>query len=285
MRIVYLIFCFAIIMTSLLIANVSINQERGEKQMQETEPNKIVCDSNNIKITVIYDNYSFKGSLETSWGFSCLITGTEKTILFDTGGNGPLLLENMSKLAIVPNEIDLVILSHAHWDHVNGVEMFLEKNHNVSVFVLESFPGEFKKMVSSYGAEIIEVEKHREICKGVFSTGQLGTSIKEQGLILRTEKGLILITGCAHPGIVEMAGRTKDLFNENFLFVMGGFHLNAMSNKEVENIISKLKSLNVKYTAPCHCTGDSAISLFEKHFGEQYVRIGTGKVIEIKELK
>jgi 7,8-dihydropterin-6-yl-methyl-4-(beta-D-ribofuranosyl)aminobenzene 5'-phosphate synthase len=113
----------------------------------------------------------------------------------------------------------------------------------------------------------------------------LGTSIKEQGLIIRTEKGLVLITGCAHPGIVEMARKTRDLFNENFLFVIGGFHLNAMSNKEVENIISKLKSLNIKYAAPCHCTGGNAIALFEKHFGEEYVRVGVGKVIEIKGLK
>ena len=253
--------------------------------MQKTELSETICESNDVKITVIYDNYPFKERLETSWGFSCLVTGTEKTILFDTGADGSLLLENMSKLAIKPDEIDLCVFSHAHWDHIDGMQMFLEKNHNVNVFVLESFPEEFKAMVSSNGAEIIEIEKPKEICKGVFSTGQLGTSIKEQGLILRTEKGLVLITGCAHPGIVEMVETTKSLFDENILFVIGGFHLNAMGDEEVENIIDMLKEFNIKFISPCHCTGDSAIALFEKHFGEKYLRVGVGKVIEIKDMK
>ena len=79
--------------------------------MQKTEPSETVCESNDIEITVIYDNYPFKEGLETSWGFSCLITSKEKTTLFDTGGDGSLFLENISKLAIEPNEIDLVVLA------------------------------------------------------------------------------------------------------------------------------------------------------------------------------
>ena len=82
-----------------------------------------------------------------------------------------------------------------------------------------------------------------------------------------------------------MAGKTKDLFKENFLFVIGGFHLNAMSNKEVENIIDALKELNIKFISPCHCTGDSAIALFEKQFGRQYIKVGVGSVIAVKDLK
>ena len=261
------------------------NADGGTKQMQQIEPNSVVCDSNKVNITVIYDNNTFKEGLETAWGFSCLITGTEKTILFDTGGNGPLLLDNISKLGIEPNSVELVVLSHIHWDHTGGMEMFLEKNHNVSVFVPESFPQDFKQMVSSRGAKIIEIEKSAEICRGVYSTGQLGTSIKEQGMIIRTDKGMILITGCAHPGVVNMVRKVKELFNENILFVMGGFHLNAASKSQIEEIIKAFKKLRVKYAAPCHCTGDNARALFAEQYGDKYVNIGAGLIIAAKNLK
>ncbi|MBN2180688.1 MAG: MBL fold metallo-hydrolase, partial [Sedimentisphaerales bacterium] len=242
-------------------------------------------DCNKINITVIYDNNPFKEGLETAWGFSCLIRGPEKTILFDTGGNGPLLLENISKLEIEPNNVDLVVISHAHWDHVGGMESFLENNSNVSVYILESFPDDFKKMVDSHGAKIIEIEKPIEICRGVYSTGQLGTSIKEQGLIIRTDNGTILITGCAHPGIVSMARKTKELFDENILFVMGGFHLGPASKTQLNDVIKALKDLQVKYAAPSHCTGDNARALFAEQFGDKYVKIGAGRTIEVKNLK
>ena len=271
--------------TAVLAANTTKNADGGTKQMQGIEPNNIICDSNKVNITVIYDNNTHKEGLGTAWGFSCVITGLEKTLLFDTGGDGPLLIKNISKLGIDPNSIDLVVLSHEHWDHVGGMESFLEKNHNVSVFVLESFPQDFKQMVSSRGAKIIEIEKPAEICRGAHSTGQLGTSIKEQGLIIRTDKGTILITGCAHPGIVHMARKTKELFNENILFVMGGFHLSATSKREINDIIKSFKDLQVKYAGPCHCTGDNARALFAEQFGDKYINIGVGRVIAIKDLQ
>lgn len=271
--------------TTLFAANVPRDPSGGTKQMQQAEPNSVVCDSNKVNITVIYDNNTFKEGLETAWGFSCLVTGTEKTILFDTGGNGPLLLDNISKLGIKPNSVELVVLSHIHWDHTGGMEMFLEKNHNVSVFVPESFPQDFKQMVSSCGAKIVEIEKSTQICRGVYSTGQLGTSIKEQGMIIRTDKGMILITGCAHPGIVNMTRKAKELFDENLLFVMGGFHLNAASKSQIEEIIKAFKKLRVKYAAPCHCTGDNARALFAEQYGDKYVNIGAGLIIAAKNLK
>jgi 7,8-dihydropterin-6-yl-methyl-4-(beta-D-ribofuranosyl)aminobenzene 5'-phosphate synthase len=271
--------------TTLFAANFTHDSKGGREQMHQIEPNNVISDSNKVNITIIYDNNPFKEGLETAWGFSCLITGTERTILFDTGGDGVLLLENMKKLAIEPNSIELVVLSHEHWDHVGGMEMFLEKNHDVSVYMPVSFPQDFKKMVTNSGAKIIETEKPTEICRGVYSTGQLGTSIKEQGLIIRTDKGVILITGCAHPGIVKMTQKTKEIFNEQILFVMGGFHLSAASDSQIKEIIEAFKDLKVEYAAPCHCSGDNARALFAEQFDEKYLNIGVGLVIAIKNLK
>jgi 7,8-dihydropterin-6-yl-methyl-4-(beta-D-ribofuranosyl)aminobenzene 5'-phosphate synthase len=242
-------------------------------------------DINNLTIKVIYDNNPCIQGLETAWGFSALITGTEKTILFDTGGDGSLLLNNMKKLAIEPDDIDVIFLSHIHDDHTGGLIGFLQKNHNVTVFMPESFPKKFKETVQKYGAQTVDVNQPLDICENVYSTGQLGTLIKEQSLIIRTKRGLIIITGCAHPGIVKILTMAKDLMKDKILFVMGGFHLEWVTKGGIEKIISAFKQLGVRYVAPCHCTGEKGRDLFEKHLGTNYIKTGAGKVITSADLK
>jgi len=259
----------------------------------------------NLTITVTYDNNPYKQGLETEWGFAAFITGTEKTILFDTGG-GRVLLDNMEKLAIKPDRVDVVVLSHIHGDHTGGLSSFLEKNSNVMVYLPVSFPKKFKDDARNSGAKIIEinpvrskasisngVKKSLQICENVYSTGQLGKLIKEQSLIIRTDKGLVVITGCAHPGIVNIVNTAKALMRvpalrgpkDDILLVMGGFHLEWATKGRIEKIISAFKQLGVRYVSPCHCSGDKARSLFEKHFGSNYINIGTGKVITLADLR
>ena len=193
--------------------------EKGKKeQIVLTEENASTTAVKNLSITVSYDNNPYKERLTTAWGFSCVIRGTEKTILFDTGGDGSILLTNMEKLGIDPKEIDLVVLSHIHGDHVGGLSRFLEKNPEVVVYLPKSFPKGFKDGVKEYGAKIVEVQGPLKICEEVYSTGELGTWIKEQSLIIYTEKGLIVITGCAHPGIVKIVDKAKDLVKDDVEF-------------------------------------------------------------------
>jgi 7,8-dihydropterin-6-yl-methyl-4-(beta-D-ribofuranosyl)aminobenzene 5'-phosphate synthase len=238
-----------------------------------------------MTITVVHDNNSYKQGLETAWGFSAFITGTEKTILFDTGGDGSILLGNMEKLAVEPNNIDIVVLSHIHGDHTGGIDSFLEKNSDVTIYLPKSFPKKFKDKATSYGSKIVEVKQSLKICENVYSTGELGRLIKEQSLIIRTDKGLIVITGCAHPGIVKIVNAAKNLLEDNILLVMGGFHLEWATKGKIEKIISAFKQMGVRYVGPAHCSGDKARSLFEKHFGENYIDVGAGKIITITNLQ
>lgn len=154
-------------------------------------------------ITVIYDNNSCKAGLETAWGFSCLIEGAEKTILFDTGSNPFLLLRNMESLKVNPGDIDSIFLSHMHWDHAGGLHGIIENRKAVTVFLSKSFSKRLKEDIKTRGTKIVEVRKSARICRNVYSTGELGTSIKEQSLIIRTHKGLLVITGCAHRASLE----------------------------------------------------------------------------------
>ncbi|MHC4424281.1 MAG: MBL fold metallo-hydrolase, partial [Planctomycetota bacterium] len=240
---------------------------------------------NDLTITIVYDNNPYKEGLETEWGFACLITGAEKSILFDTGKDGSMLLNNMEKLAIEPNSVELVVLSHIHPDHTGGLRSLIEKNSNVTVYLLQSFPTQYKESVKGCGAKVIEVERPLEICENVYSTGRLGILRKEQSLIIRTNKGLVVITGNAHPGIVRIVSTAKKLLKDDILLVMGGFHLEWATKDKLERIISAFKELGVRYVGLCHCSSERARGMFKKHFGNNYVSIGAGRIITMADLK
>jgi 7,8-dihydropterin-6-yl-methyl-4-(beta-D-ribofuranosyl)aminobenzene 5'-phosphate synthase len=239
----------------------------------------------NMKITVIYDNNRYKAGLETAWGFSCFIEGAEKTILFDTGSNPFLLLRNMKCLRIDPGNIDLIFLSHMHWDHTGGLYGILENNPAVTVFLLESFSKRYKEDIKKFRTKIVESQKPVRICKDVFSTGELGKSIKEQSLIVRTNRGSVVITGCAHPGIVTIIKKAKEIIKDEIVLVIGGFHLEAENENKMEKIIPNLKKLGVRYVGPCHCTGEKAKKMFQRVYGENFIHAGAEKVININDLK
>ncbi len=228
-----------------------------------------------MKITVIFDNYPYEEGLATDWGFSCLIQGAEKTILFDTGADGDILLSNMKKLGIEPKIVDTVFLSHEHWDHTGGLNAFLCGNPDCFIYLLESFSTSFE--AKNYK----KVNESMEICENIYSTGELGNQIKEQSLILKTDKGLVIITGCAHSGIINIIKKAKELFKQEIYLVMGGFHLAELSDAEIQEIINDFKCLGVKLVSPSHCSGDRTIELFHQCYGKDFIKLGVGKVIEI----
>ena len=260
-----------IVMTLFLIMVLS-NLSFGDTE-KKTKP---------LTLLVVYDNDEYDPDLTPEWGFSCFVKVKEKTLLFDTGGNGKTLLSNMEKLKIKPEEVDLVVLSHIHGDHTGGLEDFLQKNHQVKVYLPESFPSGFKKEIKKSGAQYVEIKKQTEICKDVFSTGELGVSIKEQSLILRTDKGLIIITGCAHPGIVQIVERAKEYLNQDIYLVMGGFHLLNSSQKEIEKIVSEFEKMGVQKVAPCHCSGELCQKIFQDKYKENFIGLGVGARLEVE---
>jgi 7,8-dihydropterin-6-yl-methyl-4-(beta-D-ribofuranosyl)aminobenzene 5'-phosphate synthase len=233
-----------------------------------------------IEITVIYDNNPDKAGLETSWGFSCLIKGTGKIILFDTGGDGSMLLRNIKALGIDPKQIDLIFLSHIHKDHVGGLRNAIERNNKVIVYIPKSFPDSFKREVKGYGITLIEVHRPLKICEEVYSTGELGSDIKEQSLIIHDKRGLIIITGCAHPGIVNVVNKAKDLFSSDIFLLVGGFHLGGKSKDELKKIVSSLKKARVHYIGPCHCSGDTVKEVLKEEYKKNFINVGVGMVIK-----
>jgi len=238
-------------------------------------------ESNEITLNIVYNNVAFDRGLTLSWGMACVIQGIEKVILFDTGGDGHILLANMKAMGIDPEDVDIVVLSHIHGDHTGGLESFLAANSDVTLYVPCSFPEDFKGRMKAKTAKVIEVAAHVEICDHVYSTGELGTSIKEQALVIKTEGGLVMVTGCAHPGVAHMAKRAFELFDGVMYLVTGGFHLGGTSENEIERIITELKTYGVKKIGPSHCTGEKAMKKLKEVWGKDFVDAGCGAVIKI----
>jgi 7,8-dihydropterin-6-yl-methyl-4-(beta-D-ribofuranosyl)aminobenzene 5'-phosphate synthase len=234
-----------------------------------------------LRFRIVYNNVPYKSGLVTDWGFSCLIEGLEKTVLFDTGGDGETLLANMQLLKLDPKAVDVVVLSHIHADHVGGLLALLAHSPDVTVYTPASFPASFRHEVNRLGATLATISAPQWLFDSVYSTGEMGVAIKEQALIVDTPQGLVMVTGCAHPNIVPMAQQAQAYLDRNILLLIGGFHLGGSSKAEIGSIIKRLKSLGVRNVAPSHCTGDSAIRMLREEWKQNFVEGGLGAVIEV----
>ena len=232
-----------------------------------------------VVLTVVLDNHAADPRLETAWGFSCLVETAEGVVLFDTGGDGRMLLSNLAALDIDPAGIDAVVLSHIHDDHVGGLDALLGANDHLVVYLPHSFPPGFAARVADR-ARVVEVAGPLEVFPGVRSTGQMGTATVEQALMVDTPQGLVVLTGCAHPGVAQMVNLARE-FGPVHL-VMGGFHLGEASPAEVERVIGQFQELGVEKVAPCHCTGEGAIAAFAEAYGSAHLQAGAGTVVSIE---
>jgi 7,8-dihydropterin-6-yl-methyl-4-(beta-D-ribofuranosyl)aminobenzene 5'-phosphate synthase len=134
----------------------------------------------------------------------------------------------------------------------------------------------------SFGAEVEEVSEAKGLFTGVSTTGELGNGIKEQSLIVTSSQGLVVITGCAHPGVVNIVRKAKDMMAEKPVYlVIGGFHMSGASTHQIQSVIEGFRQLGVRKVAPCHCSGDETRKLFREEYGEDYIDTGAGKTITL----
>jgi len=232
-------------------------------------------------IYVIFDNTSSKPGLESAWGFSALVVFEDNLVLFDTGGSASILLSNMKQMGLDPRTIDSVVLSHNHRDHTGGLPGLLTAGADPTVYLLPSFSRGTKQQLSSQ-VEVVEVSPRLPIAPRMYTTGEISGSPPEQALVLDTTRGLIVITGCAHPGVEGMVRQAKQDFKEEIYLVLGGFHLGGASPSRVKNIIREFQSMGVIHVAPCHCTGAQAMALFRQAYGDHYLEVGAGTVIRLE---
>mgnify|MGYP000061170944 CR=1 FL=1 len=212
-----------------------------------------------MKITILYDNTAFKNDLTPDWGFSALVEAHGRTLLFDTGAEGSVLLGNMQKLGVQPESIEEVFISHNHFDHLGGLSEFLSKNRKVDIYV----PPTVRGIHNAH--KITRLEKPTRLHDHFFSTGELDHI--EQSLAVETDKGLVLVVGCSHPPmdqILSAASRFGTLYG-----IVGGLH----GFREFELFE------NLQLICPTHCT--QHIGEIKSRYPDHYLEGGAGKVIEI----
>jgi len=254
-----------------------------------------------MKISVLTDNYAGSFTM-AEHGLSYLIEHEEKRILFDTG-QSDLFMKNAKKMNISIDNIDIIILSHGHFDHGNGLSYL----HGGS---LVSHPGCFTKRYSRKDNRYIGLKNTRDelqkkfnlkiteqpykITENIIFLGQIprGTDFEskstsfifedgspdfvtdDSALALTLPEGLFIVTGCGHSGIVNTLEHTKKVTGISNIFgIMGGFHLKEIDSQTKETI-RYLKDKKVKHVLPSHCTELPALSAFYENFGIKQIKTG-----------
>ncbi|MDY6824499.1 MAG: MBL fold metallo-hydrolase [Thermodesulfobacteriota bacterium] len=209
-----------------------------------------------MKATIIYDNTAWDQRLTPDWGFACLVEAHGRSILFDTGARGDVLLANMAALAISPADIEAVVISHDHWDHTGGLDAFLSRQP-ANIYIPASC-----RTMSDRAVVIGDMTK---IFDNIYSTGELRNI--EQSLTIKTDKGIVVIAGCSHSGvdtILKSAAAIGPVYA-----LIGGLH--GFSN------FGALEDLSM--VCPTHCT--QHIREIKDRYPEKYMEGGAGRMIEM----
>lgn len=234
---------------------------------------------NEDSFTIVYNNVPSKNHLKTDWGYAVWVEIGKEVILFDTGTKANLLQDNFGKLNLDPAKITTIAISHEHYDHIGGLGSVLKQvKKGCTVYLPNDFKPALKNEFEKLKFRVND--QYRQIAKGVWLTEifvDTDRGIREQALVLEKGEKIIMITGCAHPGIVKICEAVKNRFsNKTLELVTGGFHLMRTNEEDVAQISNKIKQLGFEQVAPSHCTGDNSIAVFEKDWGENFVHLNLG---------
>lgn len=234
-------------------------------------------------ITVVYshEGSSAAEKLVKRGGFSAFVQLEDRSLLFDAGGEPSVILENLHILGFADVELEALVISHNHWDHVFGLPGVMSGARNRHpVYVAESAADGIKQQFPR--AEVIAVDGPKQIAPEVWLTGPIetefmGAPLSEQALVLDLPDGLHIVVGCSHPGIVTIVEHARELFPDRpVALVAGGFHLRSTSEQQVRKIAEALERLGVRKIGPSHCTGGQAVDIFRDRWGQNFVRLDLG---------
>ena len=270
-----------------------------------------------MKATVLIDNISHN-SLKKQWGLSFFIEYEGKKFLLDTGSSD-LFSENAEKLGINLADVDYGILSHAHYDHSDGMGYFFEENKKADFLLCEGceencygkrwifskYIGIKKGLIKQYAHRIRYVKGKEEICDGVYILPHFTVSLEllgiktgiyikknrrlvpdnfehEQSLIFRTQKGLVIFNSCSHGGADNIINEVASAFPDKKIYALiGGFHLYKASEADVCALAERIENTGVQKIYTGHCTGEKAFNILKQELGDKAHQLYCGLEIEI----
>jgi 7,8-dihydropterin-6-yl-methyl-4-(beta-D-ribofuranosyl)aminobenzene 5'-phosphate synthase len=261
-------------------------------------------------ITILVDNKADQG-LTSEHGFSAWIEAAGRRLLFDTG-QGPALPGNAERLNVDLRAADILVLSHGHYDHTGGIPLVVELAPAVQVYLHPAatgprysirdgvarsiaMPQAAKAALESIpGGGVHWITKPAEVAAGAGVTGPIprltdyedvggpffidpeGVNgdpiVDDQALWIRTDRGLVVVIGCGHAGLINTLRHVRRLSGEPRVHaVMGGFHLANASSLRLERTVAALRAADPDLVVPCHCTGDAAAERLRQTLGERVV--------------
>ncbi|MFW6040557.1 MAG: MBL fold metallo-hydrolase [Thermoplasmatota archaeon] len=221
-------------------------------------------------IKILYDNNTLEGNLYSDWGISIFVDNGQKNILFDVGKDRDILTHNMDQLGVSKEDIDIIVISHRHWDHFGGLSVF--EDQEIKIYTPESWTKMIEKEFDLAG-ELIPVSDRIEITDDVYSTGELGKAIKEQSLLIRGDDGIYILTGCGHPGLGKILKEASEVGAVKA--IIGGYH----GFDQLELLAELYRVEDIPMLVPCHCT--VLLERIQQRYSEVYRECGVGFTLEI----
>jgi 7,8-dihydropterin-6-yl-methyl-4-(beta-D-ribofuranosyl)aminobenzene 5'-phosphate synthase len=265
-----------------------------------------------LKVTVLVTNLGgdpYEGDGE--WGYSALVEVDGHKILYDTGLSADLVLRNAKALKIDLSDVEDVVLSHNHYDHVGGLMSLRRELSKINPHAMSRVhvgAGIFEPRWSESGEDhnglrliraeylatggaFVVHEKPTELFPGVWLTGPVprtndeknwtpGLSLdtpqarrednvpEDSALIFNTSQGMVILTGCAHAGIVNITEYARRIIgNRPIVAMIGGLHLFSASDQALAWTGAKLKSYGVLSLLAGHCTGIEATFRLRQSLG------------------
>jgi 7,8-dihydropterin-6-yl-methyl-4-(beta-D-ribofuranosyl)aminobenzene 5'-phosphate synthase len=269
------------------------------------------------RIKIIVDNKENDG-IRGEWGLSILVDHNGVKILLDAGASD-LFLENMKKFGIEVTDIDYAVLSHAHYDHANGLPAFLERNKKAKLYIRENTAADcyakkfiFRKyigiprdMLTKYSDRIEMVSGDYKLTdevwllphktKGLESIGKRELMYRklpggwmpddfshEQSLVLDTDKGLVILNSCSHGGAANIIDEVKVTFPDKKVYgLIGGFHLYNKSDDEIRKVAANIRDTGIEYVCTGHCTKERAFGILKEELGNMVEQMKVGYQIVI----
>lgn len=264
------------------------------------------------KVTVIVDNILF-GDIKGEWGLSILVEHGDKKILADVGASG-LFAENMVKLGFQVADVDYASLSHAHYDHSNGMSRFFKENKKAKFYLRETtnencyakkfffckYIGIPKNIMTDYADRIEIISGNYNLCDGVYliphETGGLEKIGKrdmmyrrtkkgwmpddfshEQSMVIETDKGLVIINCCCHGGVINIINEAVRAFPDKHVYgLIGGFHLFNKSESEIRQVASEINKTGIDFVCTGHCTKNRAYGIMKEELGDKLEQLRVG---------
>lgn len=251
-----------------------------------------------------------------------ITTAAEKTrIIMDAGPPKDIAVRNADTVGIDLRQVDAIVISHGHYDHTGGLEEFLRLTAKQVPVIIhpEAFSPKFalspklrfigmersvQTSITSRGVPVVARNSVR-ISRGVMTSGEVTRLTEreksegfwkvtgerfmedqvtdEQALLINLrDRGLIIVTGCAHPGIINIVNHARKVSKvSKVCAIIGGFHLTGSSHDRLEATTKELSGLNPELVCPCHCTGSSAIGRLSELLGPRCKPVRTGDSIEL----